>query len=378
MKPKNSDVAAWYSLPNVDVYPQNRFGDIARRKGLSTARNWSALRAAVANSKDQFLNDSRTQFVLSLLPVAAAPKSVLNGRKLLLNEKLYKQYLKESAKLSPQLEAELTNKTKKAHEIRLKYNKEVRDALNTATNPDAKTADLIDAVDRDYGTNYKKAFEELAKEDPGKYISYGALGDAPDYRDVYGMMVAYNPKGNIPSTALKDHKIVLNDNVYAAGTANHELGHLADDLAGSNRYINYDSGSTYTTNPYLHFLADADNAYSMPELRTMNSNLSSKGRDYLLNPSEAKSQMLSLKRGLVDEGKLRNWGDVVDEATVSNYVNTPGNLSTLKAQYDLYKDKSRYIDRLNKLTPMGLFLPLSNPTETKEETNLINDNYGEQ
>lgn len=29
-----------FSLPEINIYPQNRFGDIARSQGLKTARNW--------------------------------------------------------------------------------------------------------------------------------------------------------------------------------------------------------------------------------------------------------------------------------------------------------------------------------------------------
>nr|DAW45136.1 MAG TPA: hypothetical protein [Bacteriophage sp.] len=36
---KNDNVAAIYSLPEINIYPQNRFGDIARKQGLETARN---------------------------------------------------------------------------------------------------------------------------------------------------------------------------------------------------------------------------------------------------------------------------------------------------------------------------------------------------
>lgn len=35
---KDNSVAAVYSLPEVNVYPQNRFGDIARSQGYETAK----------------------------------------------------------------------------------------------------------------------------------------------------------------------------------------------------------------------------------------------------------------------------------------------------------------------------------------------------
>ena len=36
-------------------------------------------------------------------------------------------------------------------------------------------------------------------------------------------------------------------------------------------------------------------------------------RSYLLNPTEAKSHMLTLKRSLKDSGKITNWSTPVDE-----------------------------------------------------------------
>ena len=37
---KTSDVVATFGLPEVNVYPNNKWGDIARSQGLETARNW--------------------------------------------------------------------------------------------------------------------------------------------------------------------------------------------------------------------------------------------------------------------------------------------------------------------------------------------------
>ena len=40
------------------------------------------------------------------------------------------------------------------------------------------------------------------------------------------------------------------------GTANHELGHVADGLAGSRKIQDFDSGKEYITNTYLNYLAN--------------------------------------------------------------------------------------------------------------------------
>ena len=87
------------------------------------------------------------------------------------------------------------------------------------------------------------------------------------------------------------------------GTANHELGHVADGLAGSRKIQDFDSGKEYITNTYLNYLANPNNAYSPAELRKMGLFDAAGSRSYLLNPTEAKSHMLTLKRSLKDSGK---------------------------------------------------------------------------
>lgn len=58
---KDNSVAAVYSLPEVNVYPQNRFGDIARSQGYETAKNWQAVKNATTAGINEFANDPRTQ-----------------------------------------------------------------------------------------------------------------------------------------------------------------------------------------------------------------------------------------------------------------------------------------------------------------------------
>jgi hypothetical protein len=66
---KDNSVAAVYSLPEVNVYPQNRFGDIARSQGYETAKNWQAVKNATTAGINEFANDPRTQFVSAALPM---------------------------------------------------------------------------------------------------------------------------------------------------------------------------------------------------------------------------------------------------------------------------------------------------------------------
>lgn len=81
-------------------------------------------------------------------------------------------------------------------------------------------------------------------------------------------------------------------------------------------------------------------------------------RAYLLNPTEAKSHMLTLKRALKDSGKITNWSTPIDESMVLEYIKSPTPNKLIKDQYNLYRNKNEYIERLNKLIPMEILMPL--------------------
>lgn len=157
---------------------------------------------------------------------------------------------------------------------------------------------------------------------------------------------------------MQDYKVTLNPDSYMSGTANHELGHVADGLAGSRKIVDFDGGGEYITNPYLHYLANPNNTYSSAELRKMGMHSAANNRAYLLNPTEAKSHMLTLKRALKDSGKITNWSTPVDESMVLEYIKSPTPNKLIKDQYNLYRNKNEYIERLNKLIPMEILMPL--------------------
>jgi hypothetical protein len=177
-------------------------------------------------------------------------------------------------------------------------------------------------------------------------------------KDGYGQINIKNIKDNILPTDINDYSVILDNNIYMPGTANHELGHVADGLAGSRKIQDFDSGKEYITNTYLNYLANPNNAYSSAELRKMGLFDAAGSRSYLLNPTEAKSHMLTLKRSLKDSGKITNWSTPVDEKMILEYMRNPTSNKMVKNQYDLYRNKNEYIDRLNKLIPMEILMPL--------------------
>lgn len=211
-----------------------------------------------------------------------------------------------------------------------KYQQEISRTIEQAIFPDERTRELVENVDKTYGTNYNG----------------------------YGQINIKNIKDNVLPTDINDYNVILDNNIYMPGTANHELGHVADGLAGSRKIQDFDSGKEYITNTYLNYLANPNNAYSSAELRKMGLFDAAGSRSYLLNPTEAKSHMLTLKRSLKDSGKITNWSTPVDEKMILEYMRNPTSNKMVKNQYDLYRNKNEYIDRLNKLIPMEILMPL--------------------
>lgn len=201
---------------------------------------------------------------------------------------------------------------------------------------------------------YEKAYSDIAyKEITGRkdYVSYGSMGD-----NIYGKANMKNIQDGFTSSNVDDYSIVLDPSTYMPGTANHELGHIADGIAGSIKY-EAEPGVDYITNPYLRYLADPDNTYTTKELRDAGFHSAARNKRYLLNPTESKSHMLTLKRALKDSNKISKWSDPVDENMILDYFRSGKANGAVRNQYDLYIDKQRYIDRLNRLVPMEWLLP---------------------
>lgn len=191
-----------------------------------------------------------------------------------------------------------------------------------------------------FKSNYEKAYSDIAyKEITGRkdYVSYGSMGDS-----IYGKANMKNIQDGFTSSNVDDYSIVLDPSTYIPGTANHELGHIADGIAGSIKY-EAEPGVDYITNPYLRYLADPSNTYTTKELRDAGFHSAAKNKRYLLNPTESKSHMLTLKRALKDSNKISKWSDPVDENMILDYFRSGKANGAVRNQYDLYIDKQRYI-----------------------------------
>lgn len=204
-------------------------------------------------------------------------------------------------------------------DLSLKERKQIYDSVR-ANNPDATYLDI------------KQQFDSIPAYQDGKGKTINKADLPPEYRT------------GTPEYFERQRKI--------SGAVN------ADGLAGSRKIQDFDSGKEYITNTYLNYLANSNNTYSSAELRKMGLFDAAGSRSYLLNPTEAKSHMLTLKRSLKDSGKITNWSTPVDENMILEYMRNPTSNKMVKNQYDLYRNKNEYIDRLNKLIPMEILMPL--------------------
>ena len=231
-----------------------------------------------------------------------------------------------------------------------KYEKEINKTIEDAILPDKKTYELVKGIDTAYGTDYLDAYKRIAARDMtgrGKYIKYAELPGNKNakisrVRDVQD----YGP-------VVDDYVITIDPLQYLSGTANHELGHLADQLASD------------ANNRYLTYLLDEGNIMGPGELRNKGININPNMQAYLLDPSESKSHMLHLKRALVNEGKIHDWSSKVNQNTIEDFLFDPRNTGVVnnanKLQYNMYRNKSRFVDRINNLTPMEFITPLLLP-----------------
>lgn len=231
-----------------------------------------------------------------------------------------------------------------------KYEKEINKTIEDAVLPDKKTYELVKGIDTAYGTDYLDAYKRIAARDMtnrGKYIKYAELPGNKNakisrVRDVQD----YGP-------VVDDYVITIDPLQYLPGTANHELGHLADQLASD------------ANNRYLTYLLDEGNIMGPGELRNKGININPNMQAYLLDPSESKSHMLHLKRALVNEGKIHDWSSKVNQNTIEDFLFDPRNTGVVnnanKLQYNMYRNKSRFVDRINNLTPMEFITPMLLP-----------------
>lgn len=229
-----------------------------------------------------------------------------------------------------------------------KYEKEINKTIEDAVLPDKKTYELVKGIDTAYGTDYLDAYKRIAARDMtnrSKYIKYSELPDG-----IQGKTIGKNIDPNIGPT-IGNYQIQLDPQQYVPGTGSHELSHVVDQLAGD-----------VIKNRYLNFLADSDNIMSVPELEKKGIRIPPKIQFYLSDPQEAKAHMIQLKHAMLNSGKINNWSQKVTQQELEDFLFDPLNTqltgSMNKLQYKMYRNKSRFLDRFNRVNPLAIGAPI--------------------
>lgn len=66
----------------------------------------------------------------------------------------------------------------------------------------------------------------------------------------------------------------------------------------------------------------------------------------------------TIEQAIFPDERTRELVENVDENMILEYMRNPTSNKMVKNQYDLYRNKNEYIDRLNKLIPMEILMPL--------------------
>ena len=101
---------------------------------------------------------------------------------------------------------------------------------------------------------------------------------------------------------------------------------------------------------------------SVPELEKKGIRIPPKIQFYLSDPQEAKAHMIQLKHAMLNSGKINNWSQKVTQQELEDFLFDPLNTqlsgSMNKLQYKMYRNKSRFLDRFNRVNPLAIGAPI--------------------
>lgn len=359
---KDNSVAAVYSLPEVTVYPQNKFGDIARTQGYETAKNWQTVRNATTAGINEFVNNPRTQMVLAAVPMPSGIEVLSDAINIGKSASKSKQLFYHGSpvrfdKFDAQFIGSAEGGSKAMKGINLWY-KSPKNAPKFANikSPDAPIH--LGRSSKPLGGELNPTVYDVVGTDLNLYKTEsnrvkGLLQsnlEALKYDGIQGKTIGKNIDPNIGPT-IGNYQIQLDPQQYVPGTGSHELSHVVDQLAGD-----------VIKNRYLNFLADSDNIMSVPELEKKGIRIPPKIQFYLSDPQEAKAHMIQLKHAMLNSGKINNWSQKVTQQELEDFLFDPLNTqltgSMNKLQYKMYRNKSRFLDRFNRVNPLAIGAPI--------------------
>lgn len=251
-----------------------------------------------------------------------------------------------------------------------KYKKDLKEVYWDAFSFDPYMEERIATIDKNFGTNYTDAYNmmfikenipdnELIKYIPEpkgnlKNIKYEEFPiDAVDARTKLSAegVARYNEEPQWFRPTPDDFEIQIDPRIHKKGVVNHELSHVVD-------AIETGEFSQDMVNPYMHWLLDRDNIKPLSQLTKEGVRINPRVYEYLTTPTEAKAHLIGLRRAMYQDGKIGTFLQPIDKEMLESSIYKLGD-PTLITQYQLYKDKNRFIQRLNSLTPMDFVTPIA-------------------
>ena len=256
---KTDDTVATFGLPEVNVYPNNRWGDIARSQGLETARNWRKVKEGTTKGINDFANDPRTQFVLTMLPLPQGIESIGNVVKY--TGKGNRQLLNSRNQLLASIETPIPDSSAK----------NIFEAVMNATKGQKQAKSLItsEAASNSLDKNikmYRRFFDPNynVRYDPDKFIETKILNNE-DFNKIIDINTTNSPTKNIDNVGglanFRNSEVFLRDKTNRS-TAFHEFLHAYNygdnpHSAWKTKFL-FDKNKLKTLNPRsLKYLTDS-------------------------------------------------------------------------------------------------------------------------
>lgn len=267
-----------FALPNVDVYPNNRWGDIARKQGLKRARNWKAVKEGTTKGINDFINSPQAQGVLALAPLPSGLESVGNIGKLF-------SRAKRTPKVKPVEEVSHIAGTRYKATEQSYYNKaqNLRQAIENVSTGNKDALNFVEhplvRKSQQHNTEwFKRAYpnkkiEKVAGPDKNKFLETKIYPDKK-FEEVVSELKTNTPSSNIKKTnavARRSGETLFRDNA-SKSTAFHEFLHQ------------YNYGEDTPARYKAKYLFDKDRIQ----------NLTERQKKYFLSSSESAVQFAQL------------------------------------------------------------------------------------
>ena len=352
-------VEATFGLPEVNIYPQNEFGDIARSQGITTARNWRTVKEGTTKGINDFVNDPRTQLVMAGLPMPSMVDGVVDAiRAIKPTANLIKKPIKASY-----------NSGEMADQFKLLYRR--------FTLPKTKNQEVLNVVDDFY--NRVTTPEGLKRAEALNIDKSKLLNKVEVFDDNYSY-------GYHSGDKIYMHPEISGD--IAKSATRHELEHHVQRLSGKRTTIIDDDMKNLellrgSTNPDYDELAKNSKQFKEPvdinDLKRFFINEKQIATDYFLtggNGAESSAMLAEVQQYMLDNKFINHAYETITPEKVQaafskGYFDKENPIRLFKIMKNTDNNYKLISDNLNKMLSL---LPLSTGLNEVVSKNNIHTN----